>query len=363
MSPSIINVPQCTWPCAGTDVDSEASRTRYAPLVTTCSPGLTPRDLHQFALTCAERDRPPLERLAFDLHEHDRPARIVDNRRRRNDRRRRRLVHAANAGTRTGRPRARATRLSAANVIGTVRDCGSSTRPIDTSFPGRQHRRWRSGTSICAASRRAAHARAAIPAHGPPRERRPDRRDETAACPTRHSCPPRHRAARSTPLIGARITNEPAAAAGAGRARRIELRQLRLGRAQRGGGLGFGRARFIQPLLRRRTGRHQSLGSLAITRREFERRRGLRPTAFELRQIRGSARWRLNPRQLLPARHRSARRVRHHRDESAIERREHVGLAARRRHQLAGHTQRRADRLFLNDGRCEIQRPLLFLQK
>src|SRR5687768_638356 len=42
ISPSIINAPQCTWPCAGTDVDSDASRTKCAPLVTTCSPALIP---------------------------------------------------------------------------------------------------------------------------------------------------------------------------------------------------------------------------------------------------------------------------------------------------------------------------------
>ena len=44
MSPSIMfSAPrQCTWPCAGTDVDSDASRTRYAPFVTTRSPGLRP---------------------------------------------------------------------------------------------------------------------------------------------------------------------------------------------------------------------------------------------------------------------------------------------------------------------------------
>ena len=107
--------------------------------------------------------------------------------------------------------------------------------------------------------------------------------------------------------------------------------------------LRFGRARFVEPLLRRGAGRDQPLGALAIPRGELERGRGLRPTAFELRQIGGRAGRRLNAREFLAARHRRARRATDTTDTSRpSNRREHVGLAAGRRHDLTRHPQRRA---------------------
>ena len=86
-------------------------------------------DLHQVAASRSERDRPPLERLAFALHEHDRPAGIVHDRGRGNDRPRRRGRPSADGGTPPARPASPSVRLSNANVIGSVRDCGSSTLP------------------------------------------------------------------------------------------------------------------------------------------------------------------------------------------------------------------------------------------
>ncbi len=76
----IAGLAQCTWPWAGTDVESDARRTRYAPVVTTRSPAVTPSTIcTRSPLRAPTVHRSPLEGLAFALDEHDRPAGVVDD--------------------------------------------------------------------------------------------------------------------------------------------------------------------------------------------------------------------------------------------------------------------------------------------
>ena len=159
--------------------------------------------LHDLGLAHAERHRPPLERFAARLHEHDRSSGVIDHGRHGNDRCGVRSLPSAAAETRTVRAAAstcgcRTRRQSAACVSRDRELCRASSRALESERPRGPRFRSRPPSP-------AAPARPAIPEsvrrRGPGRHRPPRR----AWCRPSHSrrsspdatrCAPRDRRAK-----------------------------------------------------------------------------------------------------------------------------------------------------------------------
>ena len=155
----------------------------------------------------------------------------------------------------------------------------------------------------------------------------------------------------------------PAGVASRAGTRRVELGQAGLGGSKSRPCLLLSCSSFIQPLGWCGTGEGQALGALPIPGREAQRRFRLSSGALQLRQISGRTRQRQEPGQHLPLRHRGAKRRVLGSDEPAIDRREHVGRAARSRRDARRHADGILDRIGGHDRRAEIQTPLLFLEE
>ena len=163
-----------------------------------------------------------------------------------------------------------------------------------------------------------------------------------------------------------RRTHEEQSARGArssAAARRLVLRDLGVRRTLTREGLLLDGAGFLEPLLRRRAGGDETLGTLAIAYSKLHRDSGLGARLFELRQIAGRGRWRKQSRELLALRHCAARRQRRHLEQAPVDRRHDLSGAAGTRGDRGRHANRFADRALLGDHRTEIERPLLLLEK
>ena len=207
---------------------------------------------------------------------------------------------SADAGTPTVRPARPAARLSNANVIGSVRDCGSSTLPTldqasrrDAAVDARHfdfrgcRRAGRARRPLPAPGRRRAPATASttrkrtVPAVDVRagrgftlRDHAADRRADDERAPRRPSAPPARAALYCARLASAAVEPRLAPA--------LRLRVLR------------------RAACRARPGRRQPLGAFAIPRRKCERGLRLGARALELRQIAGNRRRRQQPREFLP---------------------------------------------------------------
>ena len=243
-------------------------------------------DLHDVA-GCAPRASPPAARTSRPRAARTRSA--VPHRPRWPRPARRaaaRSCPSADEGTTawpTGRP---SVRLSNANVIGSVRDCGSSTLPtLDQPagrhavlVPGHFDLRCRDARRARAASASGTCPTTCICDASTTRNRM-----RAGATRSRRS---RRRAAAMTPSIG-RADDEQARPASAAPPARAALYCARLASAavSRALRLLLGCARLVEPLLRRSARGRQPLGALAIARREGERRLRVGPRALQLRQI------------------------------------------------------------------------------
>ena len=191
-------------------------------------------------------------------------------------------------------------RLSKAKVIGSVRDCGSSTLPKLTRRPAGK----RSGSpgDLDLGRARESGARR-LRFRNLPDDVDLRRIDHAEQDRSRGNVGTRRGIALGDHAAHRRPNDERSLCVGrAAGARGVVLRQAGLGGSKTRLGLLLGRTSLVEPLRRRRTCARQALCAFPVAGRQRERGLRFRARPLKLRKVAGRGRRRQQPRELLPTR-------------------------------------------------------------